>query len=164
VLPLVERQTGQTEAQVSRDLSALAVYMEIHYPAHSLRRAELGWIQFWGQPSPEEYLWPPDGQMRINSFLLVMSDFLIRDVKAVFLTLSLISIVCAFVRRQTFSKLEYLTFAVAVWISVFAAFTEFGDNRRFCVPLYMLIVYTVATRLWLWIATLPETSAGMSAD
>jgi hypothetical protein len=159
VLPMVQKQTGQTEAQISHDLTSLAVYMEIHFPAHSLRRAELGWIQFWGEPSSDEFSWPPDGQMRFLSLVLAMSNFLLREVKGAFVILALISFLCALRRRQTFSKLEYLTFAIAMWVSVFAAFTEYGDNRRFCVPCYMLIVYTVATRFWLWIAPLSEKSA-----
>jgi hypothetical protein len=88
---------------------------------------------------------------------MTMANFLVREVEAVFLVLALLSIPCAIARTRTFTKLEYLTFAIVLWVSVFAALTEFGENRRFCVPFYMLIVYTLLTRGWLWInATLSQ--------
>jgi 4-amino-4-deoxy-L-arabinose transferase-like glycosyltransferase len=152
VLPLMQRRTGETAAQVSHDLTSLALYMEAHYPAQSLRRAELGWIQFWGQPSSDEFSWPPDGKVRLTAFVMVMTNFLLREIKGAFLLLALLSLPCALLRPGLFAKYEYLLFAVALWISIFAAFTEYGDNRRFCMPLYMLIIYVVSVRAWLWIA------------
>jgi hypothetical protein len=41
---------------------------------------------------------------------------------------------------------------MVLWVSVFSSLTEFGENRRFCVPFYMLIVYTLLTRGWVWIS------------
>lgn len=81
-----------------------------------------------------------------------MAKFVVRETKAAFLLLALLSIACALFRPKVFTRVEYLTFTTALWVSVFAAFTEYGENRRFCVPFYMLIVYIVLTRAWIWIA------------
>jgi hypothetical protein len=67
---------------------------------------------------------------------------------AFFLVLALFSFPCAFFRLRVFTKFEYLIFAITLWVSVFAAFTEFGDNHRFSVPFLPLIVYIVLT--WGW--------------
>ena len=160
VLPEVERRTGKTEIQVSHEFASLALYLEIHHPLLCLRRAEQGWMQFWGEPSPNELEWPQGGKVRLTEFLMTMADFLVRQVKAAFLVLALLSIPCALFRLKAFTRLEYLTFAIALWVSVFAAFTEFGQNRRFCVPLYMLIIYTVLTRVWLWIVATSSKDPG----
>ena len=82
---------------------------------------------------------------------MTMTNFLVREVEAVFLILALLSIAFALVRLKVFTKLEYLAFTIVLWVSSFAALTEFGENRRFCVPFYMLIAYTLLTRGWLWI-------------
>jgi len=162
VLAEMQKRTGKTAVQVSHDLTSLALYLEIHHPMHCLRRAELGWMQFWGQPSPDEYSWPPDGEMRLTAFAMAMSNFLLRAVKGTFVILVLICIPCALLHRKVFDKLDYLIFAVALWVSVFAAFTEYGDNRRFCVPLYMLILYAVLTRIWLWVKAASEKESGLT--
>ncbi len=93
-----------------------------------------------------------------------MANFLVREVKAAFLVLALLSVPCALFRLKAFTKLEYLTFAIALWVSVFAAFTEFGENRRFCVPLFMLIIYTLLTRVWMWITAIPKNGPGPTPD
>ena len=91
---------------------------------------------------------------------MTLMDFLVREVEAVFLILALISLPCALVRLKVFTKLEYLTFAIALWVSVFASLTEYGENRRFCVPFYMLIVYTLLTRAWVWISAASSQDRG----
>ena len=89
-----------------------------------------------------------------------MTNFLLREVKGAFLVLALLSIPCAFFRRKVFAKIEYLGFALTLWGSAFAALTEYGDNRRFCVPFYMIIVYTLMTRGWLWLTAALSTGSG----
>jgi glycerol uptake facilitator-like aquaporin len=150
-LPKLERRTGKTEMQISREYQSLALYLEIHHPLLCLRRAEQGWMAFWGEPTRDEVQWPEGGKVGLDELLMTMANFLVREVEAVFLVLALLSIPCALVYRRVFTKLEYLIFAIALWVSVFEAFTEFGENRRYCVPLYMLIVYTLLTRGWVWI-------------
>jgi len=149
--PEMERRTGETETQVSHEFASLALYLEIHHPLLCLRRAEQGWMLFWGEPRPEEVAWPQGGRVRLAEFVTATAYFLVREVKAAFWVLALLSIPCAFFRLKAFTKLEYLTFTMALWVSVFMAFTEFGSSQRYCVPFYMLIVYTVLTRFWLWI-------------
>jgi hypothetical protein len=163
-LPEMERRTGKTEIQVSHELASLALYLEIHHPLYCLRRAEQGWIQFWGEPFHDEVAWPQGGKIRLTEFLTAIANFLVREIKAAFLVLALLSIPCALFRLKAFTRLEYLTFAIALWVSVFGAFTEFGNNRRFCVPLYMLIIYTVLTRVWLWITATSSQGAGATSD
>ena len=51
-----------------------------------------------------------------------------------FLLLALFSFPCGFFRLGVFTKLEYLVLAIVLWVSVFAAFTEFGDNIVFLYP------------------------------
>ena len=113
-----------------------------------------------GNPPEMKSEWPQGGKVRLDEFLMTMANFLVREVEAVFLVLALLSLPCALFRLKAFTKLEYLIFAIALWVSVFAAFTEFGENRRFCVPLYMLIVYTLMTRVWMWIAA--TSSVGLT--
>jgi hypothetical protein len=156
----MERRTGETDTQLSRDFASLAFYLEIHHPLFCLRRVEQGWMQFWGEPSHNEVEWPPEGKIELSESVMALAKFLVRELKATFLVLALLSIPCAFFRLKVFTRLEYLIFAMALWVSVFAAFIEFGDNHRFCVPFYMLIVYTVLTRAWLWIAAPSLRSAG----
>jgi hypothetical protein len=162
--PEMERRTGKTEIQVSHEFASLALYLEIHHPLFCLRRVEQGWIQFWGQPNLHEVDWPQSGKMDLNEFVSQMSKFLTREVKATFLVLALLSVPCAFFRLKAFTQIEYLTFAMALWVSVWAGFTEFGDNRRFCIPLYMLITYTLLTRGWLWITAGSSKSPCAIAD
>lgn len=152
-LPEVERQTGKTKIQVSHDYQSLAFYLAIHHPLLYLRRAEQGWMQFWGEPTLDEVEWPESSTVTPGDILMTMASFLVRESKAVFLVLALLSIPCAFARFKAFTKLEYLAFALALWVSVFAALTEYGENRRFCVPFYMVIIYTLMTRAWVWIST-----------
>jgi hypothetical protein len=159
-VPEVGRQTGKTDIQVSREFASLALYLEIHHPFFCLRRVEQGWMQFWGEPHAGEVEWPQDGKVRLSASVNVMGYFLVREVKAVFLVLALLSLPCALFRLKAFTKMEYLIFASALWVSVFAAFTEFGYNRRFCVPFYMLIMYTVLTRGWMWIAATSSKDQG----
>ncbi|MGO8813687.1 MAG: hypothetical protein ACLQVG_03345 [Terriglobia bacterium] len=163
-LPEVERQTGKTEIQVSHEFASLALYLEIHHPLLCLRRAELGWIQFWGEPSPEEVEWRQGGGARLTEFAMAMANMLVREIKGIFLVLALASIPCSLFRVKAFSRQEHLIFAVALMVSVCAAFTEFGSNRRFCVPLYMLIVYTVLTRGWIWITATSPRAGAISSD
>ncbi len=160
-LPEVERQTGKTESQVSHEFASLALYLEIHHPLLCLRRAELGWIEFWGEPSSEEVEWRQGGKARLTEFAMAMANLLVREIKGAFLLLALLSIPCALFRVKAFSRHEHLIFAVALMVSVCAAFTEFGSNRRFCVPFYMLIVYTVLTRGSIWITA--TSSEGVRA-
>ncbi len=75
---------------------------------------------------------------------------MVQEVKALFLILALISIPCLLIRSDAFSRLEYLIFVLVIWNSLFAALTEYGENRRFCVPFYMLIIYVLMTRAWIW--------------
>ena len=60
-LPEMKRRTGESNIQVLHEYACLAFYMEIHFPLHSLRRAEQSWIRFWGQC--EEGDWPQDGKI-----------------------------------------------------------------------------------------------------
>jgi hypothetical protein len=159
-LPEVERRTGKTEIQISHEYESLALYLEIHHPLLCLRRAEQGWIQFWGEPTLDEVEWPQGGQVRLDEFLMTIANFLVREVEAVFLVLALLSIPCALFCRKAFTKLEYFIFAIALWVSIFAAFTEFGEIRRYCVPLYMLIIYTLLARFWMWITATSSEGSG----
>ena len=149
----LERQTGETGFQISHEYKSLALYLQIHHPLLCLRRAEQSWIEFWGEPTWDEVVWPEGGTVTQDESLMTMANFLVREVEAFFLVLALLSIPCALFRLKAFNKLEYLIFAIALWVSVIASFTEFGENRRFCVPLYMLIIYTFLTRIWLWITS-----------
>lgn len=147
-LPEIERRTGKSQVQVSRELTYLALYLEVHHPLLCLRRAEDGWMQFWGEASPAEVNWPQDTRLGLTGFAGPLAEFLIHKVMAVFLVLALFSFPCALFRLRVFTKFEYLIFAITLWVSVFAAFTEFGDNHRFSVPFLPLIVYIVLT--WGW--------------
>ncbi len=159
-LPEMERRTGKTDTQVSQEFASLALYLEIHHPLLCLRRAEQGWMQFWGEPDRSEIAWPPGGKVRLTELLMTMADFLVGAFKAAFLVLALLSIPCALFCRKAFTRLEYLTFAIAFGVSGIAAFTEFGQNRRFCIPLYMLMIYTLLTRGWIWITAIPSKGPG----
>jgi hypothetical protein len=163
VLPKLERQTGKTEFQISQEYESLALYLAIHHPLLCLRRAEQGWMQFWGEPTLDEVQWPGN-KVGLDEFLTPMASFMVREVEAVFLVLALLSIPCALFGLKAFTKLEYLIFAIALWVSVFAAFTEFGESRRYCVPLYMLIIYTLMTRGWLWITATSSKRPGSTPD
>jgi hypothetical protein len=163
-LPEMERRTGKTDTQVSREFASLALYLEIHHPLLCLRRAEQGWMQFWGEPDRSEAAWPQGGTVRLTDFPMIMADFLVGEVKAAFLVLALLSVPCALFRLKAFTKPEYLIFVIALWVSVFAAFTEFGQNRRFCVPFYMLIMYTLLTRGWMWITAISAKGPGLTPD
>lgn len=163
-LPEMEKRTGKTDAQVSHEFASLALYLEIHHPLLCLRRAELGWMQFWGELSPGEAAWPPGGKVRLGDFLTPIGDFLFGVLKAAFLALALFSLPCALFHRKAFTRIEYLIFAIVLWASVFAAFTEYGQNRRFCVPFYMLMTYTVMTRAWRWITATPSKGPGLTSD
>jgi len=163
-VPEVERRTGRTRTQIWHEYQSLAYYLAIHHPLLYLRRAEQGWMQFWGEPTLDETEWPEVSTVTPGEFLMTMTNFLVREVEAVFLILALLSIPCALVRPKAFTKIEYFTFAIALWVSVFAALTEFGENRRFCVPFYMLIVYTLLTRGWLWITSTSANGHGLNYD
>jgi hypothetical protein len=164
VLPEMEKRTGKTSIQICHELASLALYLEIHHPFLWLRRAEQGWIQFWGEPDPDEAAWPERDKMGLAAFANPLANFLVREVKAVFLLLTFLSIYCALFRLKVFTKLEYLIFAITSWCSTFAAFTEFGENRRFCVPFYMLIIYTVFSRGWVWTAAASLKSPSPTSD
>jgi hypothetical protein len=151
-VPEVQKRTGQSQAQVWHEYQSLAFYLEVHHPLLFFRRAEQGWMRFWGEPTLDETEWPDVSTVNPGELMMTLSDFMVREVKAVFLVLALLSIPCALVRLKAFTKLEYLTFAMVLWVSVFSSLTEFGENRRFCVPFYMLILYTLLTRCWLWIS------------
>jgi hypothetical protein len=136
----------------------------IHHPLHYLRRTEQGWIQFWGEPTLYEVNWPEISTVTASEFVMTLENFLVREFEAVFLILALVAIPCALVGSQTFTKLEYLIFAITLWASVFAALTDYGENHRFCVPFYMLIVYTLFTRGWVWIRAASSQCAGSISD
>jgi len=159
-LPEMERQTGKTDIQVSHEFASLALYLEIHHPLLCLRRAEQGWMQFWGEPDRSEVAWSPGGKVRLTELLVTMADFLVGEFKAAFLVLALLSIPCALFHRKAFTRPEYLTFAIALGVSAIAAFTEFGQNRRFCIPFYMLMIYTLLTRGWQWITATRSKGSG----
>jgi hypothetical protein len=160
-VPEVERRTGKTKTQVSHEYQSLAVYLATHHPLLYLRRAEQGWMQFWGEPTLDETEWPQVSSVSLAESLMTLTNFLVREVEAVFLILALLSIPFALVRLKVFTKVEHFAFTLVLWVSVFAALTEFGENRRFCVPFYMLIAYTLLTRGWLWITA--TTSKGPHA-
>lgn len=160
----LERRTGKTQAQISREYQSLGLYLQIHHPLLCLRRAEQGWMQFWGAPTLDEVEWPTISAVSLGESLMTMTSFLVREVEGAFLLLALFSLPCALVHYKVFTKLEYLIFSIALWVSVFAAFMEYGENRRFCVPFYMLIVYTLLTRGWLWIAAASSPGAGPPSD
>ncbi len=145
------RRTGKTDVQISREYQSLALYLQIHHPLYCLRRAEQSWIQFWAEPTLDELEWPERSQVTLGNFVMTLDNFWVREVEGAFLILALLSIPCALLYPKAFSKVEYLIFAAVLWVSIFAALTEYGENRRFCVPFYMLIVYTVMTRSWMWI-------------
>jgi hypothetical protein len=147
-LPEIQRRTGKSRIEVSRELTHLALYLQIHHPLLCLRRAEDGWMQFWGAPNSEDLPWAPDFRMGLTGFISPMLDFLTRQVVAVFLVLALLSFPCALFRLRVFTKSEYFVFTLTLWASIFAAFTEFGDNRRFSVPFLPLMFYVVLT--WGW--------------
>jgi hypothetical protein len=150
-LATMESRTGKTEAQISHEFASLAIYLQIHHPLLSLRRAEQGWIQFWGEPTLDEVAWPEGNRVSFDEFLMTLVNFLTREVEAAFLLLALLAIPCLLLRRKVFTNIEYFAFAATLWVSIFAAFTEYGENRRFCVPFDMLIVYTLMTRGWEWL-------------
>ena len=157
VEPGLERRTGKTKIQILHEYESLALYLEIHHPLFCLRRAEQSWFQYWGEPTLFEVEFPQGTKLGPDEFLTPIADFLVREVDAVFLVLALLSFPCALFCLKGFTKLEYFTFAIVLWVSVFAAFVEYGENRRFCVPFHMLIVFTLMTRGWMWIAA---TSSG----
>lgn len=163
-LPEMERRTGKTDIQISHELASMALYLEIHHPLFCLRRAEQGWMQFWGEPSLEEVEWPPGGKVGLLEFVTPTAKFLSREFKATFLVLALLSVPCALFRLKAFTRFEYLTFAIALGVSTIAAFAEFGEERRYCVPLYMLIFYTVLTRVWVWVAATSSRIHGAEPD
>ena len=121
-------------------------------------------MKFWGEPDPKEIEWPKGGKIRLREFIITTAYFLTREVKAAFLVLALISIPCALFHLKAFTKLEYIIFSIALWASIFAAFTEFGDNRRFCVPFYMVMIYTLLTRGWVWITATSAKGPGPAPD
>jgi len=121
-------------------------------------------MQFWGEPTLDELEWPQGGKAGPDEFLMTMANFLVRELEAFFLILALLSIPCALFRPKAFTKLEYLIFAITLWVSVFAAFTEYGENRRFCVPFYMLILYTILTRVWVWFSAAPSAGPGLNSN
>lgn len=94
---------------------------------------------------------------------MTMLNFLAREIKATFLVLALIAIPCALLRLKVFTKLEYLVFAIALWVSACAGFMEFGEDSRYSIPFYMLIFYTVLTRGWIWITATSGEEPGFTS-
>lgn len=158
----MEMRTGKSRVQVMHDLTDLALYLEIHHPVLCIRRAEQGWIHFWGGAGGDEINWPRDGEVGLTRLARPVAKFLIREVMAVFLILALLSLPCALFHRMVFTRIEYLIFAIALWTSIFAAFTEYGDNFRFSVPFLPLIFYTVLTWGWTCITTVASGSCTRS--
>ena len=145
------RKTGESKDQVWHEFQQLGYYLALHHPLLYLRRAEQGWIQFWSEPTLDEVEWPDYSAVTPSEFVMTLTSFLVREAEAAFLMLALFALGGALVGWNGFTRLEYLIFASAVWVSIFASLTEYGENRRFCVPYYMLIVYVLMTRLWIWI-------------
>jgi hypothetical protein len=150
-VPEIVAKTGWSSSRVEHGFQSMAIYLIVHHPGLYLRRAEQGWIQFWAEPTRDEVVIPDAASVTPAEFFLTFTDFMVRQVKAMFLVLALISIPCLLLRSQAFSRIDYLIFALALWNSIFAALTEYGENRRFCVPFYLLILYVLMTRGWVWV-------------
>ncbi len=147
-LPEMEARTGESEMQLLHDLTRLALYLEIHHPILCIRRAEQGWIQFWGEASADEVDWPQGLDMGFIEIAKPVMKFLTREIMGIFLILALFSLPCALFRWSVFTRIDYLIFAITPWASIFSSVTEFGNNFRFSVPFMPLIFYTVMT--WGW--------------
>lgn len=160
----ISAETGRSPALVGSDYEALARYLMIHHPGLYLRRAEQGWIQFWADPTRDEMVFPDAASVTPSEFLLTFSDFMVQEVKAMFLVLALIAVPCLLIRSRIFSRLEYLIFALALWNSIFAALTEYGENRRFCFPFYTLILFVLMTRGWIWVRAASPRAEGAPRD
>ncbi len=148
-LPEMEARTSKSEMQLLHDLTRLALYLEIHHPLLCLRRAEQGWIQFWGEASADEIGWPQGLDVGFIEVAKPAMKFLVREVMGIFLVLALFSVPCAVLRWSIFTRIDYLTFAITLWASIFSSITEFGNNFRFSVPFMPLIFYTVMVWGWL---------------
>ncbi len=160
-LPEMEARTGKSEMQLLHELTLLALDLEIHHPLLCLRRAEQGWIQFWGEASSDEIDWPQGLDVGLIEVAKPVGKFLVREVMGIFLVLALFSIPCALLRSSVFTRIDYLIFAITLWASIFSSFTEFGNNFRFSVPFMPLIFYTVMT--WGWASVRSVVSSRLRA-
>jgi hypothetical protein len=141
--------TRQERAQFVRQSVSLALYLYVHHPLLCIARAEQGWIAFWGTVGPEELDWSDSSRIGILQLLSAPAKFFVGEIKSVFLILALIAIPCAVFGLSIFNREEKFTFALAMWASVFAAFTEYGiNNYRYSYPFLRLILYTVLVAGW----------------
>ena len=85
-----------------------------------------------------------------------IAHFIVRDIKTVFLAPRRAFHFLAFSPSNGSSEQGFLVFPLALAIFTGASFTDFGDNHRYGVPLYMLIFHTELTRGWTWVTTRPS--------
>ena len=101
-----------------------------------------------GEPTPAETRWPQGKREELTGIRLATDSVFGSAVDGRVSGLSLLSIPIAVSGKKVFTKFEYLIFAVCLWVLVFSAFTEYGDNHRFSIPCLPIMMYVVVT--WGW--------------
>jgi hypothetical protein len=145
----MQKNTGYGFVQLSKQLTAMSLYLFVHYPQLYLESVAKSWLRFWipGEPRHVGMLMRGEGQPYMWARVVEMPIF--GPVNALFLLLVLAE--CISILRKRGRAVPGLDGAAVLIIlsgSVAQALVEYGENFRYAVPFSPLMVYVVVC--WLW--------------
>ena len=143
----IERTTGFSGAEVSKQLTRMSLEMFAAHPILYLDSVTRSWLRFWGIGAYGYlgYFKEPHGR-RIFYALVLGMIFLQWGITLTFLLIAAYSIVRW--RQRTSFNYELELIAIVLLGSIPEALLINDDNERFFVPLIPLTIYVVVTFLW----------------
>jgi 4-amino-4-deoxy-L-arabinose transferase-like glycosyltransferase len=160
-MPELQRRTGMSQAELSREFTQLSLYLFIHHPTRYLNSVRLAarnfWLPFnyWGDNGFRAHL--PGGIVSLAHLVWEEERPCLSVVNTLFILLVLWAVLAWLSRRRIlYPHIDRLVSVVIVVACISQALLEYGENYRYIIPFQPLVIMVVAG--WIW-----QTIAGTNA-
>jgi hypothetical protein len=158
--PEIRQETGYDDVQLLREVTQMSLQLFAAHPILYARGVSRSWLGFWHPPLSHgmpflggHFRGNYPGSPSVTSLGRLCTTIQWKEIPLlmvlnwVFLLSAAASILQLLMRKMS---LDFDQFAIAIVLTASAiqAMVEFGENGRFAVPTFPLVVYTVIVTLW----------------
>jgi hypothetical protein len=166
--PEIRQETGYDDVQLLREVTRMSLQLFASHPILYARGVSRAWLGFWHPPLSHGmpflgghfrgiYPGSPSFTWLGRLFNAIQSKEipLLMALNCVFLLSAVVSILQVLSREMSLD-VDQLAIAIVLTASAIQAMVEFGENGRFAVPTFPLVVYTVVITFWQYLPTLSK--------
>jgi len=150
-------RTGLRPPHLTKELTAVSIYLFTHHPVLYLHSVAAAWTEFWSVALYWKWSLMPVSLASSLASVWSPERTLLRSINVAFIATVAYGALSSVIRKMHFPRFDVFVAALVIATSVLQAVMERGENARYAISTQPLVIYLVFLVGWRIAASLPST-------